>query len=131
MGMFDLTMKDEYVAEYREMVKGMAESKVSEPIVAAALFRRGGAAAKMGISKGGLGGLVYAGAALVSKKQAGGLPDKALLVATADKLYAFKTKPKGRKWIAGDEVAVWERAGLRVERQGFDGPDDARARVPS
>ena len=60
--------------------------------MAAGLFRRGGSAAKMGISKGGLGGIVYAGAALVSKKQAGGLPDKALLVATADKMYAFKTK---------------------------------------
>ena len=46
---------------HREMVRGMAAEKVSEPIVAAAMFRRGGAAAKMGISKGGLGGLVYAG----------------------------------------------------------------------
>ena len=114
MGMFDLTMTDEQVAEYREMVRGLAAGKVSEPIVAAGLFRRGGSAAKMGISKGGLGGIAYAGAALFSKKQAGGMPDKALLVATADKIHAYKAKFKGRKWVAGDEVAVWDRAGLRI-----------------
>jgi len=114
MGMFDLTMKDEYVDEYREMVKGMAASKVSEPIVAAALFRRGGGAAKMGISKARLGGIAYAGAALMAKKQAGGLPDKALLVATETKIHAYKTKPKGRTWKVEDEVAVWDRAGLKV-----------------
>ena len=114
MGMFDLTMKDEYVAEYREMVKGMAEQKVSEPIVAAALFRRGGHAAKMGISKARLGALAYAGAALTAKKQAGGLPERVLLVATQDKLYAYKAKMKGRNWKVEDEVAVWERAGLKV-----------------
>ena len=85
----------------------------------------------MGISKGGLGGLVYAGAALVSKKQAGGLPDKALLVATANKLYAFKTKQKGRKWIAGDEVAAWERAGLRVSGRASMGLTMLKLESPS
>ena len=94
MGMFDMTMTDKQVAEYREMVRGMAAEKVSEPIVAAGLFRRGGSAAKMGISNAGLGGIVYAGAALFSKKQAGGMPDKALLVATADKIHAYKTSSR-------------------------------------
>jgi len=112
--MFDLTMKDEYVAEYREMVKGMAVEKVTEPVVAAALFRRGGHAAKMGISKARLGAIAYAGAALTSKKQAGGLPERVLLIATQDKLYAYKAKPKGRNWKVEEEVAVWDRAGLKV-----------------
>ena len=121
MGMFDLKMKDSYVAEYREMVKGMAESKVSEPIVAAALFRRGGHAAKMGISKARLGALAYAGAALTAKKQAGGLPERVLLVATADTLYAYKAKPKGRDWKVEDEVGAWDRAGLRAEGRPSSG----------
>jgi hypothetical protein len=112
MGMFE--MSEEQVAEYREMVRGLAQSKLAEPVEAAALFRRGGGAAKMAISKTGLGAIAYAGAALIAKKQSGGLPDKVLLAATRDRVYAFKTKPKGRKWVAGDEVAVWERAGLRV-----------------
>lgn len=114
MGMFDLTMKDEYVAEYRAMVNGMAAEKISEPIVAAALFRRGGAAAKMGISKARLGAIAYAGAALTAKKQAGGLPDKTLLVATGDKIYAYKAKMKGRNWKVEEEVAVWDRASLKA-----------------
>ncbi len=114
MGMFDLKMKDEYVDEYRGLVKGLAEEKISEPLVAAALFRRGGAAAKMGISKGGLGALAYAGANLAAKKQAGGLPDKVLLVATADKVYAFKAKMKGRNWTVEEEVGAWDRAGMRA-----------------
>ena len=114
MGMFDLKMKDDYVDEYRAMVKGMAAKKVAEPIVAAALFRRGGGAAKMGISKARLGAIAYAGAALTAKKQAGGLPERVLLVATADKLYAYKAKPKGRDWKVEEEVAVWDRAGLKV-----------------
>jgi hypothetical protein len=116
MGMFDLKMKDDYVEEYRQMVKGMAESKVTEPIVAAALFRRGGHAAKMGISKARLGALAYAGAALTAKKQAGGLPERVLLVATQDRIRAFKAKMKGggRKWEAEEEVAAWDRAGLKL-----------------
>lgn len=121
MGMFDLTMKDEYVAEYREMVKGMAESKVSGTIVAAALFRRGGHAAKMGISKARLGALAYAGAALTAKKQAGGLPERVLLVATADKLYAYKAKMKGRNWKAEEEVGAWDRAGLEAKGRPSSG----------
>ena len=83
----------------------------------------------MGISNAGLGGIVYAGAALFSKKQAGGMPDKALLVATEDKIHAYKAKFKGRNFVAGDEVAVWDRAGLRIRAAVVDGPDDARDRV--
>jgi hypothetical protein len=121
MGMFDLTMKDEYVAEYRELVKSLAESKVSEPVLGAALFRRGGHAAKMGISKARLGALAYAGAALTAKKQAGGLPERVLLVATAEKLYAFEAKPKGRNWKLGDEVGAWDRAGLKAQGRPSSG----------
>lgn len=118
MGMFDLTMKEEHVAQYREMLQGYATEKVTdEQIVAAAMFRRGGAATRMGISYGGLGGIAYAASALMSKKQAGGLPDKALLVATPTKVHAYKVKPKGRGWKIGDEVAVWDRAGLRVSTE--------------
>lgn len=112
MGIFEMT--DEQVAEYRQTIRDLAQDKVAEPIVAAALFRRGGSAAKMAISKSGLGAIAYAGAALVAKKKAGGLPDKALLVATPTKVHAFKVKPKSRGWNVGDEVAVWDRAGLRA-----------------
>ena len=108
MGMFE--MSEQQIADYREQVRGYAREAVAdEPVVGAAILRRGGAAAKMGISHAGLGGIAYAGAALFSKKRAGGLPDKALLVATPTKLRAFKAKIKGR-----DEVAVWDRAGIQA-----------------
>jgi len=107
-------MSEAQVAEYREQVRSLAQEKVSEPVVAAGIFRRGGAGAKMAVSHAGLGGLVYGAIALFQKKQAGGLPDKALLVATPTKLHAYKVKIKGRGFRAGDEVAIWDRAGLRA-----------------
>jgi hypothetical protein len=116
VGMFE--MSDQQVAKFREQVRGYAQEKVTdEPVVAAALFRRGGAATRMGISSGGIGAIAYAGSALFSKKQAGGLPDKALLVATPTKVHAFKAKIKGRGFRIGDEVAVWDRAGLRASTE--------------
>ena len=50
MGMFDLTMTDEQVAEYREMVAGWRQARWRADRGRSA-FRRGGYAAKMGISK--------------------------------------------------------------------------------
>lgn len=115
MGMFE--MSEEQIATYRGQMRTLAEEKVSEPVVAAAMVRRGGAGAKMAVSHAGLGGLVYGAIALFQKKQAGGLPDKALLVATPTKLHAYKAKVKGRGFQAGDEVAVWDRAGLRASTE--------------
>ena len=62
--------------------------------------------------------IAYAGAALTAKKQAGGLPERVLLVATTDKLYAYKAKPKGRDWKVEEEVAVWDRAGPARSQAG-------------
>jgi hypothetical protein len=116
MGMFE--MSDETVAEFRKQVEGYAREKVTdEPVVAAAMFRRGGAATRMGISDAGLGGLAYAASALFSKRQAGGLPDKTLFVATPTKVRAFKASIKGRGFKIGDEVAAWDRAGLRASTE--------------
>jgi hypothetical protein len=109
-----LEMSDKTVREYRDRLLEQAREKVSEPVVAAAVLRRGGAAGKMAISHAGLGAVAYAGAALFSKKQAGGLPDKTLFVATPTKLHAYKAKIKGRGFKIGDEVAVWERSALQA-----------------
>jgi hypothetical protein len=116
MGMFE--MSEQQIADFREQVRGYAREKVTdEPIVSAGLFRRGGAATRMGVSYGGLGGIAYAASALFSKKQAGGLPDKALLVATPTKIRAFKAGVKGRGFKIGDEVAVWDRAGVKASTE--------------
>lgn len=119
MGMFE--MSEKFAAEYRERLRSQAAERVAEPVVAAAVLRRGGAAGKMAISHAGLGGLAYAAAALRSKKQAGGLPDKTLFVVTPTKLHAFKAKIKGRGFKIGDEVAVWDRAALRASTERKSG----------
>ncbi len=92
----------------------MAEEKVGEQVLAVGPLRRGGAASSFAISKGQLGGLVYAANALRNKKKAGGLPARLLLAVTPTKLHAFNCKQKGRNYAMKDEAAVWDRAGLEI-----------------
>jgi hypothetical protein len=115
MGMFDISEETE--REYTEKFRAMAQEKVDEPVIAVGPFRRGGAASNFAISKGQLGGLVYAANSLRNKKKAGGLPQTAFLVVTPSKLHAFKYKMRGRNYKLGDEVAVWDRAGLKISTQ--------------
>jgi hypothetical protein len=110
-------MSEETVREYRAGLLEQARERVAEPVVAAAVLRRGSAAAKIGISHAGLGGLAYAGASLFAKSKAGGLPDKTLFVATPTRLHAFKARIKGRGFKIGDEVGAWDRAGLRANTE--------------
>ncbi len=88
--------------------------------MAAAAFRQGGATASMAASKAQLGAVVYAGIKMLRKKQAGGLPERVMLAATPGRLYAFKFSIRGRNYKIGDEVAVWDLAGLEVstDRKG-------------
>ena len=118
MGMFDMTMSDEHCEQFRQHLDGAVRDHINgEELVAAGAFRRGGAARSMVASKAG-GGLVYAAIALGRKKKAGGLPQQVLLAITPDKVYAFESKTKGRQGFqVKKEVAVWQRAGLRISSQ--------------
>ncbi|HET7484987.1 MAG TPA: hypothetical protein VFJ64_06365 [Solirubrobacterales bacterium] len=112
MGMFE--MSADQVEKWRRQCLELVESRVnSEEVLAAAGFRQGGASANYVASKAQMGGLVYAGIKMMRKKRAGGLPDKVMLAVTPDKLYAFKLSV-GRGYKLGDEVGLWERAGLRI-----------------
>jgi hypothetical protein len=113
MGMFE--MSPEQVIEWRQKYRDLAAPHVQgEQVVAAAAFRRGGAAAGMAASKARLGAVVYAGIKLFNKKKAGGLPERVMLVATPDKLHAFNLGIRGANVKIKEEVAVWDRAGLRI-----------------
>jgi hypothetical protein len=79
-----------------------------EEIVAAGLFRRGGASASYAASKMG-GGLVYAAVGLARKKRSGGMPEKVILAVTPTKLYAFSYGHKRSGYSVKKEVAVWSR----------------------
>jgi len=108
-------MSPEYVAEWRQTCHDLAASKIEgEEILAAAGFRQGGASASYAASKAQLGGLVYAGVKMLRKKQAGGLPEKVMLAVTPNRIYAFKLVLRGRNHKLGDQVGVWERAGVRA-----------------
>lgn len=112
MGMFEMT--DAQVEEWRRKCQDLVGPQIGgEDVLAAAAFRQGGASTSYLASKAQLGGIVYAGIKLARKKKAGGLPDKVMLAVTPERLYAYKLKV-GRDYKLGDEVAVWERGGLRV-----------------
>lgn len=119
MGMFE--MSPDQVADWRRQCLELVESRVNgEEVLAAAGFRQGGASANYVASKAQMGGLVYAGIKMLRKQKAGGLPDKVMLAVTPEKLYAFKLSV-GRSYKLGDEVALWERAGLEISTDASGG----------
>lgn len=115
MGMFDMTMSAEQCEQFRRQLTEAVQGHLNgEELVSVGAFRRGGASGSFVASKAG-GGLAYAAVALARKKKAGGLPQQAILALTPDNLYAFECKVKsGGKFAVKKEVAVWQRAGLRV-----------------
>jgi hypothetical protein len=115
MGIFDVS--PEAAAKWKQQMVEEAEPHVhGEHVLALGLFRRGGFGTQYAISKAG-GGIAYAAHSLIRKKQAGGLPNQLMLVVTPSKLYGFKWKMRGRKYKIKEEVAVWERAGLRTSTE--------------
>jgi hypothetical protein len=120
MGMFE--MAPETAAEWSQKYRDLVAPHVNgEEVQAAAAFRRGGASASLVASKAQLGGIVYAAIKLFNKKKAGGLPERVMLAVTPEKLYAFNLGYKGRDTKIKEEVAVWERAGLRCDTEQRSG----------
>lgn len=118
MAMFEMT--PDQVIEWRQKYRDMAAPHVNgEEVVAAAPFRQGGATASFVTSKAHFGGLVYAIVKLLRKKQAGGLPEKVMLVVTSQKLYALNIGARADK-VKG-EAAVWDRSGLRISTERRSG----------
>ena len=120
MGMFEMT--EDQVVEWRQKYRDLVAPHVNgEEVLAAAAFRRGGAAASMVASKAQLGGIVYAGIKLFNKKKAGGLPERVMLAVTPERLYAFNVGFKGRDFKIKEEAAVWDRAALEVSSDRSSG----------
>lgn len=116
MGMFE--MSPEQVVEWRQKYKDLVAPHVhGEEVVSAAGFRRGGASASMVASKAQMSGLVYAGIKMFNKKKAGGLPERVMLAVTPTRIYAFNFGFKGRNYKIKEEVAVWDRAGLKISTE--------------
>ncbi len=116
-------MSPEQVVEWRQKFKDLAGQHAhGEEVVAAAAFRHGSATASYAASKAQLGGIVYSAIKLLRKRQAGGLPEKVMLVVTPGKLYALDLGFRGRDYKVKGEAAVWDRAGLRIDaKKGSSG----------
>jgi hypothetical protein len=115
MGMFDVS--PEAAAKWKQQMVEEVEPHVhGEQVLAIGLFRHGGFGTQYAISKAG-GGIAYAAHSLFRKKQAGGLPQHLMLVVTPSKLYGFKWKMRGRSYKIKEEVAVWDRTGLRTSTE--------------
>ena len=116
MGTFDVDPK--VWEEYGAKIKADAQAHVGPDVIVAAPFRHGGASAKMAVSKSGVGALAYGAVSLFNRQQAGGLPERTMLIVTPTMVHAYKYKLKGRGMpITGDELAAWQRSGLRVSTE--------------
>lgn len=106
MSMFDT---EAWKGKYRDAAQ---EKLPGELVEAAWLFYRTGGYA--GLALGPLSPIAGTIARTIGKKKAGGLPNQFLFALTPTKLYAFKCKPSASKAKVGDELAVWDRSGLRI-----------------
>ncbi len=101
-------------------VNELAQEHVPEPVVASGILQPAGTWGTFGLDK-------VSGVAAMFKrrsvnKSAGGLAKTSwkgtktvLLAVTADKLYAYACKQKGRSWKIEDQLGVWDRSDLKVE----------------
>jgi hypothetical protein len=112
VGRFDISpeVAEEYRGKFREAVQPMLD----EEVLAVGPFRTTGSGTKYAISKTQAGALAYGAAHLMGKAKAGGLPGQFLLVVTPKGLHAFKYKMKRKGPEAKEEVAAWDRSGLKA-----------------
>ena len=104
-------LEAEYSRKRVEALQGVVPEQV---IGALSLNRRGHYTEKL---LGRAGFLPWLLARAYAKKQAGGMPQNFMVAITPTKVRAFQYKARGRmrdRFEIGDEVAVWERAGLEV-----------------
>ncbi len=101
-------------------VNEIAQEHVPEPVVASGLLQPAGTWGTVGLDK--VSGVAAMFKRHSANKNAGGIAKTswkgtkiALLALTADKLYAFSAKQKGRSWKVQDQLGVWNRSDLTVE----------------
>ena len=101
-------------------MKDMVQPHVSEPLVAVGLLQPAGTWGASGLRMlSPLAGMLKQRSA---NESAGGLSRgpvfkntrMGVVALTADKVYAFSGKPKGRGWKIGDQLAEWSRKDLKI-----------------
>jgi hypothetical protein len=102
-------------AEWEQKYREAVQPQLDEPLLKAGLFYRTGGFATVALGPfSGLASLVSMG---VGKKRAGGLPNQFVLAVTPTRVHAFKCSIAYNKIKVRQELAVWNRAGLRVSAE--------------
>ncbi len=105
-------MKEKKKEQWRQKFKEAVQTKVDEQVLGAGPFYRAGSWAGAGLAQ--ISGAGALGASLFGKKKAAGLPQNFIIAVTPTKVYAFGYKPRSSKVKVKDELAVWDRANLKV-----------------
>lgn len=106
------SLSPEQQKQYVEANQPRVQEKTDEPVLAWSLFYRTGSYGALAASH-----MVPMAATvinLIGKKRAGGLPSRFLLAVTPTKVRAYKFSQRRSGLRVGDELAVWERADLRI-----------------
>jgi hypothetical protein len=98
--------------DYVERNQPLVEERVDEPVLAWSIFYRTGGWGALAANH--VSPLAASAIRLVGKKRAGGLPQHFVLVVTPSKIRAFAFKQRRSDLRVRDEVAVWDRASIRV-----------------
>ena len=96
--------------QWMESNRPRVEAKTGAPVLAYSTFYRTGSWGQMGMEH--VSPLAKSAMKMIGKRKAGGLPPHFILALTADRLYAFKYKPRRDVIEVGDEVASWDRAAI-------------------
>lgn len=107
--------------DWVEKVNTTAQEQVAEPVQAAGILQPAGTWGSFGLDQ--VSGVAAMFKRRSANKNAGGLAKSTwkgtktvLLAVTADKLYAFSCKQKGRSgWKIQEQLGVWNRSELKVE----------------
>ena len=97
---------------WMETTRPQIEEKTGAPALAFSTFYRSGSWGTMAAQH--VSPLAASAIKLIGKRKAGGLPAHFILAVTDDRVYAFGYKARRHGIQVGDELAVWNRAGIRV-----------------
>ncbi len=105
--------------DWAGMIRDTAQEQIAEPVLAAGILQPARTWGSMGL--GQVSGLVGNIMRIKNNKKAGGLAKQglvrfrqALVACTADKVYAFNSKPSRGAWKVTEPVGSWDRSDLRV-----------------
>ena len=109
--------------DWAQKMRDAVAPHVPELVVAAGVLQPAGTLGSVGLAQ--LSPLAASIRNRGVNKRAGGLAKTsafantktAAVAVTADKVYAFRAKQKGRGWKIGDQLGVWERRDLQVSTE--------------